>query len=73
MFEQIETDLPSIWQQVEAGEFAGLLGWLREHIHHHGRRILPAQLVERATGKPPSPQPYLNYLRKKYGALYQIG
>lgn len=73
LFEQIETDLPSIWQQVEAGEFAGLLGWLREHIHHHGRRILPAQLVERATGKPPSPQPYLNYLRKKYGALYQIG
>lgn len=73
LFEQIETDLPSIWQQVEAGEFSGLLGWLREHIHHHGRRILPAQLVERATGKPPSPKPYLNYLRKKYGALYQIG
>lgn len=73
LFEQIATDMPDIWQRIETGDFASLLGWLRTHVHQFGRRIPPVQLVEKATGKAPSAQPYLNYLRKKYGALYQLG
>jgi len=73
LFEQIEQDLPELWAHVERGEFAGLLGWLRLNVHQYGRRLAPAKLVERATGRAPSAQPYLNYLRKKYGALYRLG
>jgi carboxypeptidase Taq len=72
LFEQIEIDLPNLWEQVEAGDFSALLGWLRIHVHEHGRRLLPVEIVQQATGRAPSAQPYLNYLRKKYGALYGL-
>lgn len=72
LFEKIEEDLPAVWDSVGSGDFAPLLGWLREHIHRPGRRYLPTELIERATGKAPSAAPYLRYLRKKYGELYRL-
>jgi carboxypeptidase Taq len=54
------------------GEFAVLLAWLRDKIHHHGRRYRPARLIEHATGTSPDPQPLIDALRTKYGALYQL-
>ena len=47
--------------------------WLRENVHQHGRKYLPADLIERATGRPPTAAPYIAYLRKKYTDLYQLG
>jgi carboxypeptidase Taq len=41
-------------------------------VHRHGRTYLPADLVERATGKPLGISPYIAYLRRKYGELYPI-
>jgi carboxypeptidase Taq len=52
------------------GEFGTLLGWLREHVHRHGKRYDPADLVGRATGRPPETKSYLRYLEDKFGALY---
>lgn len=72
LFEQIQRDLPGLWADVERGDFAPLLGWLREHVHQYGRRLLPGELIEKATGAKPTAEPYLNYLRKKYGALYGL-
>lgn len=72
MFEQIEQDLPDLWGQIGRGEFAPLLGWLREHVHQHGRRKLPTELVEDISGKTPSADPYIAYLENKYGALYGL-
>jgi carboxypeptidase Taq len=72
LFEKIEEDIPGLWEQIGTGNFAPLLSWLRENIHRHGRRYLPGELLQRATGKPPSAESYLRYLRKKYGALYGL-
>jgi carboxypeptidase Taq len=38
----------------------------------HGSRLLPQELSERATGAPLSAEPYLRYVRAKYGALYRL-
>ncbi len=41
------------------GEFAPLLGWLRENVHAHGARYTATELVERATGRPLSAADFL--------------
>lgn len=64
--------LPDLDQQLAAGEFAPLLGFLRDTVHRHGSRYLPGELLQRASGAPLSAAPYLAYLRDKFGALYRI-
>ena len=52
------------------GDFAGLLGWLRENIHAQGRRYSATELVQRVTGEPLSPRHLVAYLGERYGAIY---
>jgi carboxypeptidase Taq len=49
-----------------------LLGWLQDRVYQHGRKFTPNELVERVTGRPLSPKPWIAYVRKKYGALYGL-
>jgi carboxypeptidase Taq len=63
---------PEIPARIEQGEFAPLLGWLVENVYRHGRKFTPAELVERATGKPLHIEPYIRYLRAKFGELYAL-
>ena len=55
---------------VAAGNFAPLLAWLRDTVHQHGRKYLPKEIVQRATGSGLDPEPYLQYLEQKYRAVY---
>lgn len=70
--EKLLEDLPTLWEEVGAGDFAGLLSWLRANVHRVGRRKQPVELVRDVTGKEPSSEAYLNYLEKKYGELYAL-
>lgn len=47
------------------GDFAPLLGWLRQRVHTPGRKYRPGELCRRATGEPLSANPFLDYLRGK--------
>jgi len=51
--------------QLARGELAPLRDWLREHIHRHGRKFPPRELLDRVTGESLSPEPFLGYLRAK--------
>lgn len=51
---------------IARGEFRALLDWLRRELHQHGRMFEPQQMVERITGAPIGPEPYLRYLEEKY-------
>jgi carboxypeptidase Taq len=63
---------PEIRDQIGQGEFATLHGWLTEEIYRHGRKFTPSELVERVTGAPMRIEPYMRYVREKYGELYEI-
>ncbi len=71
-FERIRADLPDLDAQIEAGQFAPLLDWLRRHIHRHGGKFTPDELIRRVTGQPLQAAPFMRYLKAKYGELYQI-
>jgi carboxypeptidase Taq len=72
LWEAATGEIPEIPAQLSRGEFAPLLGWLREKIHRHGRKYLPNELIERATGKPLQSGPFLRYLTGKYTEIYGL-
>lgn len=63
---------PDIPAQIARGQFATLLNWLRENIYVHGSKYTAPELIERVTGGPLRIDPYMAYLREKYGELYDI-
>jgi carboxypeptidase Taq len=71
-YEAALQDEPSIPAQIEQGQFGTLHGWLREHIYRHGSKYTAPELIERVTGGPLRIEPYVRYLRGKYGELYEL-
>lgn len=71
-FEAAQAAHPEIMNEARAGSFETLHGWLRDNIYTHGRKFTTPELVEMATGKPVSAEPYLGYLREKFGELYPL-
>jgi carboxypeptidase Taq len=63
---------PEIPGEIRSGEFSTLYGWLGKRLYRCGRKYTPAEVVKRATGRPMTLQPYLAYLRAKYGELYKL-
>jgi carboxypeptidase Taq len=63
---------PDIPAEIEEGKFGTLHGWLQKNVYQHGRKFTASELVERATGRPMSVEPYIHYLRTKYGELYDL-
>jgi carboxypeptidase Taq len=72
LWERIQTDLPRLNQEISQGKFASLLAWLREHIHQHGGKFEPVELLQRVVGSGLSAQPYLRYLEAKFGEIYGL-
>lgn len=66
MMQKAREDLPSMSAQIRAGEFAPLLGWLRENVHKHGMKYRAHELIERITGRELSDTPFVEYLRGKF-------
>jgi carboxypeptidase Taq len=72
LWERIQADLPHLNQEISQGKFASLLAWLREHIHQHGGKFEPVELLQRVVGSGLSAQPYLRYLEAKFGEIYGL-
>lgn len=62
---------PNLEEDFARGDFSWLLNWLRENIHAQGRRYGALELVRRVTGEELSPRWLLQYLRERYGRLYE--
>jgi carboxypeptidase Taq len=62
LHERARQELGDLDAAFAQGDFRPLLDWLRERVHRHGRRYLPARLIEKATGAAPSPAPLLRRL-----------
>jgi len=62
-----ELDLPHLLRH---GELLPLREWLRENLHRYGSKFAPQDLVKRVTGHKIDPQPYMDYLNRKYRAIY---
>jgi carboxypeptidase Taq len=64
--------IPDLDDQVAAGRFDDLLGWLRKEIHAFGRTLESEPLVEQATGGSVSGDWLVRSLRDRYGPAYGL-
>ncbi|MFC4075952.1 carboxypeptidase M32 [Salinithrix halophila] len=60
---------PEIPDQIRKGEFSTLHGWLKENLYRHGSKYTAMEITKRATGSPLTIQPYIAYLKNKFGEL----
>ncbi|HUO07757.1 MAG TPA: carboxypeptidase M32 [Phycisphaerae bacterium] len=72
LFQSAKKDLPSLMPDIQSANFAPLYSWLKTHVHHHGRKYPPAQLIPLATGQPLTTEPYLHYLKTKFSEIYEL-
>jgi carboxypeptidase Taq len=57
---------PALDEEIAAGEFGGVMDWLRDNVHGVGARLPVQELIKQATGKPLTAAAYLRYLESKY-------
>jgi carboxypeptidase Taq len=62
----------SVDNALQEGHTGPLLAWLRNHIHRFGRRFRSEELCRNATGKGLDIRYFLDYLLKKYVAIYDF-
>ncbi len=68
IWQKAQEQIPDLEQQVEQGRFEALREWLGESVHKNGKKFLPQETLERATGSTLDSRPYISYLQTKYGA-----
>jgi carboxypeptidase Taq len=68
-FTQFAQDHPDWQERVSSGQLLFIKDWLHQHIHRYGRQYQSAELLKKITGRQFSPQPFMNYLTDKYGAI----
>jgi carboxypeptidase Taq len=71
-WEVIRREHPRIQDDIAAGDISKAAAWQRENIQQHGGKFTFTEITERATGQALSWEPYMNYLRAKYGEIYGL-
>ena len=66
LYESLRADRPQLDQEIAAGQFSGLFGWLRENVHSLAASVSTPDLIKNATGKPLSAAPWIRYVEGKY-------
>ncbi len=63
---------PQLWEEVERGEFAPTLAWLRSNIHHKAHLQDAPAIVEAAAGERDHVKDLVEYLWSRHGALHGV-
>jgi carboxypeptidase Taq len=71
-FAAARREIPELDRQIEGGNLAELLAWLRRNIHQYGKMYEPKELIERVTGEKPDPSYFVSYIVDKYSDVYDL-
>lgn len=63
---------PQIPADIERGEFSTLHNWLKDNIYQYGSKYTPDELIQRVTGSGLTITPYMDYLKGKFGKIYNL-
>ena len=69
-FAQAQNDIKNLTAQIEKGDTAKLLAWLRKNIHRHGKMYDAGELCRRVTGEELNFKYFMDYIREKYSRVY---
>ncbi len=68
----IESDLPSLWDEVGRGEFGGVLGWLRERVHSRAAMFEGGVILASAAPDRDPVTDFMDHLWLRHGALHGL-
>jgi carboxypeptidase Taq len=57
---------------IKTQEFSPILEWLGKHVHEKGRTMLADDIIKKACGRGLHPKAYVDYVKGKYGKLYDL-
>jgi carboxypeptidase Taq len=66
LFEAAREAIPDVLEAIAQGEFAPLLGWLREQVHSKGSLLSTAEMLESVTGRPLGTASFERHLLDRY-------
>lgn len=72
LFAAAKTALGDLEGDFRKGEFSRLKNWLVQNVHAHGQNLPARKLVVQASGKELSHADLMDYLTKKFGAIYEF-
>lgn len=71
-FATAEKQVDNLAGQIRKGNTAGLLEWLRGHIHRHGRKYTSEELCTSVSGTSLDIHYFVDYLLEKYQVIYKL-
>jgi carboxypeptidase Taq len=72
LWDALNDAIPELEHQIGSGDLLPLREWLREHLHRHGNKFTPKELIERVVGGPLDVGPYVRQLTDRVGEIYGI-
>lgn len=72
LFESFIKRHPDWEKRVGSGDLHFITEWLGEAVHKHGKLYTSQEILKQATGKEPTPEPYIHYLQNKYQEIYKF-
>ena len=72
LWEKMSEEIKDLDGKIENAQFKVILSWLRENVHIYGAKYEPQELVKKITGSKITPEPYVEYLNKKFGEIYNL-
>jgi len=72
LFAAAKQEITSLEDEIAKGNFNILREWLREKVHRFGLIYEAPKLLQEATGKGPTSEPWLSYIREKFSKIYGI-
>jgi carboxypeptidase Taq len=72
LWDKLVEENPNVYDEIAKGQFDTVLGWMRENVHQYGCKYEPQEIMLKATGSKITPEPYMAYLKTKYGEIYDL-
>ncbi|MDT8719053.1 carboxypeptidase M32 [Clostridium sp. 19966] len=69
---KLTKDIPNIFKDIEAGNLSTLHTWLKDNIHCYGAVYEPQELIKKVTGEELKAKYFIDYLKEKYGKIYNF-
>lgn len=73
LFATAKQEIAGLEEEIAKGNLSTLLTWLRGKVHRFGLVREAPELLREVTGEDPSSQPWLEYIKNKFGKIYAIG
>ena len=72
LHEALRKAVPDLDDDLARGDTSRATGWLRQNVQQFGGLRTPVETIAHATGAAPSEVPLLDYLERKFGAIYGL-